>query len=138
MHSRLIFPCLLLFLSLLSAQLRSCSGRLLLPQLGVREWKLHDSNLKTRLRPLHSALSADAISPSEAASEFSATVADFLGGIDIFKGGEGRRGGGSGGNVDLSEEAFNQAKAEKKRLQRLVFGRGRRVDQGLRAQFVKL
>ena len=27
------------------------------------------------------------------------------------------------------------AMAEKKRLQRLVFGRGRRVDQGLRAQF---
>ena len=27
------------------------------------------------------------------------------------------------------------AKLEKKRLQRLVFGRGRRVEQGLRAQF---
>ena len=95
------------------SQVEICSGRLVLPQLGVRDWKLHNSALKSRLAPLHSALSADAISPSEAASEFSASVADFLGGIDVFKGGEGRRGGRSGGNVDLSEEAFARAKAER-------------------------
>ena len=95
MHSQLIFPCPVLFISLLSAQIRSCSGRIFLPQLGVRERKLHDLNLKTRL-------SADAIFPSEAASEFSATVADLFGGIDVFK----RGGGGSGGNIDLSGEAM--------------------------------
>ena len=135
MLSRLISVFLPCYFFLLLAQVDECSGRLVLPTLGVREWKLHNSALKTRLGPIHSALSADAISPSEAASEFSATVADFLGDIDIFKGGEGRGGRGSSGSDDLSDEAFARVKAEKKRLQRLVFGRGRRLDQGLRAQF---
>ena len=40
-----------------------------------------------------------------------------------------------GGVTDISDEAFLQAKREKKWLYRLVFGRKRRVDQGLRAQF---
>ena len=42
---------------------------------------------------------------------------------------------GEGGGTDISDEAFLQAKLEKKRLRRLVFQRGRRVDQSLRAQF---
>ena len=129
--------CIIYFfaLALSLAFVGECDGRLVLPQLGVRDWKQHDSALKTRLGPLHSALSADAITPSEAAREFSSTVADFLGGIDVFKGGEGRGRRGGGGNIDITDEAFRQAKLEKKRLQRLVFGRNRRVDQGLRAQF---
>ena len=136
MMIRLPFPTLFSLLSFLFlAQVVPCSGRLILPQLGAREWKLHDSALKTRLGPLHSALSADAITPSEAAEEFSSTVADFLDGAGGFKGGEGRGGGERGGTPDLSEEAFNRAKREKRRLQRLVFGRNRRVNQDLRAQF---
>ena len=128
----LLFPlCSLFFL----AQVVPCSGRLVLPQLGVHDWKLHDTALKTRLGPLHSALSADSITPSDAAREFSSTVADFLDGVEVFKGGEGRGGGGNAGTVYLSEEAFMRAKREKRRLYRLVFGRNRRVDQGLRAQF---
>ena len=83
-----IFPLLPLLLSL--SLVEECDGRLVLPQLNAREWGLHNSALKARLDPLHSALSHDAISPSDAAREFSATVADFLGGIDVFKGGEGR------------------------------------------------
>ena len=55
---------------------------------------MHDSALKTRLGPIHAALSAGAISTSEAAEEFSSTVADYLGGSDDFKGGEGRGVGG--------------------------------------------
>ena len=128
----LLFP---LFSLLFLAQVVPCNGRLVLPQLGVRDWKVHDTALKTRLGPLHSVLSADSISPSEAAREFSLTVADFLDGVDVFKGGEGRGGGGNNGTVDLSEEAFRRAKREKRRLYRLVFGRNRRVEQGLRAQF---
>ena len=77
------------FSFLFLAQVVPCSGRLILPQLEVNEWKLHDTALKTRLRPLHSALSAGAITPSEAVSEFSSTVADFLDSVDVFKGGEG-------------------------------------------------
>ena len=121
-------------LILLLSQVTLCDGRLIFPHLGVREWKTHDVALKSRLDPLHSALSADAISPSEAASEFSATVADFLASVGVFKGGEGR-GGGERDDTDTSDDAFLAAKREKKRLQRLVFGRNNRVDQGLRAQF---
>ena len=127
--------CFIIPLILFLSQVDSCDGRLILPQLGVREWKLHDAALKTRLDPIRSALSADAITPSEAASEFSATVADFLRSAGVFKGGEGRGGGESRGETDTSDEAFLAAKREKKRLQRLVFGRNQRVDQGLRAQF---
>ena len=58
--------------------------------MGVRAWKTYDATLKTRLDPIHSALSADAIAPSEAASEFSATVADFLASDGVFGRGEGR------------------------------------------------
>ena len=112
-----------------------CDGRLVLPQLGTNEWKLHDTTLKARLAPLHSSLSSDVITPSQAAADFSTLLADFLGGIDAFVGGEGRGGRGSVGNLDISDEAYFRAKLEKKRLRRLVFGRGRRVDQGLRAQF---
>ena len=126
---------LVLFFLLFVSQVTLCDGRLVLPNLGVREWKSHDVALKTRLQPIHSALSADAISPSEAASEFSASVADFLGSIGVFKGGGGGGGGERGGDTDISDEAFLAAKREKKRLQRLVFGRNNRVDQGLRAQF---
>ena len=60
-------------------------------------------------------------------------MADFLGENDVFRGGEGEGRGGS--RVDISDEAFIQAKREKKRLQRLVFGRNRQVGQELRAQF---
>ena len=96
-----------------------CEGRLILPQLGAREWSLHDAAFKSRLAPLHSALSSDAITPSEAAGEFSAQFADFLGSIDVFKGGEGG-GGREGGGTDISDEAFVRAKLEKKRLKHLV------------------
>ena len=112
-----------------------CDGRLILPQLGVREWQSHDAAFKARLAPLHSALSSDSISPSEAARGFSTLLSDFLEGNDVFSQGEGRGGGGRRGNIDASDEAFIQAKAEKKRLRRLVFRRGARVEQGLRAQF---
>ena len=78
----LVFPILLFF-----SQVTLCDGRLILPQLGVREWKLHDAAVKSRLQPIHSALSADAITPSEAAGEFSSTLADFLGSVGVFKGG---------------------------------------------------
>ena len=101
------------------------------PNLGANEWKLHDTALKARLSPLHFALSMDVISPSEAARDFSSLLADFLGENDVFRGGEGR----GGGHVDISDEAFTQAKREKKRLQRLVFGRNRHVGQDIRAQF---
>ena len=94
-------------------QFALCDGRLVLPNLGVREWKSHDVALKTRLQPIHSALSADAISPSEAAGEFSASVADFLGSIGVFKGGGGGYGGERGGDTDISDEAFLAAKREK-------------------------
>ena len=60
-------------------------------------------------------------------------MADFLGENDVFRGGEGR--GRGGGRVDISDEAFIQAKREKKRLQCLVFGRNRHVGQDIRAQF---
>ena len=89
-----ISPLLCLLPYLLLAQVELCYGRLSLPQLGLREWKVHDSALKTRLGPIHAALSAGAISPSEAAEEFSSTVADFLGDSADFKGGEGRGEGG--------------------------------------------
>ena len=110
-----------------------CDGRLILPHLGANEWKSHDSALKVRLSSLHSALSMDVLSPSEAARDFSSQLADFLGENDVFRGGEGEGRGGS--RVDISDEAFIQAKREKKRLQRLVFGRNRQVGQELRAQF---
>ena len=98
----------------------TCDGRLLLPQLGVREWKSHDSALKTRLAPLHSSLAADLISPSEAARDFSSVLADFLGGIDVFKGGEGWEGRRRRSNdTDISDEAYDSAKREKRRLRRL-------------------
>ena len=95
----------------------------------------HDSALKARLGPLHSDLSSDVISPSEAARRFSSTVAGYLNDHDVFKS-QGEAGGrGRGGGVpDISDEAFTRAKLEKKRLQRLVFGRNRRVDQGLSPQ----
>ena len=109
--------------------------RLPLPSLSANEWKSHDSAFKSRLAPIHSALSSDLISPSEAARDFSSTLSDFLGEIDVFKGGEGGGGGRRGGNVDISDEAFLRAKLEKKRLRRLVFGGRQRVDQSLRAQF---
>ena len=92
-----------------------CEGRLILPQLGAREWSLHDAAFKARLAPLHSALSADAITPSEAAQEFSSEFADFLGGIDVFKGGKGG-GGGEGRGTDISDEAYLHAKLEKKNV----------------------
>ena len=117
-RSVLIFP-ILLFLS----QVTLCDGPLIRPKLGIREWKLHDAAVKTRLQPIHSALSADAITPSEAAAEFSYTLADFLGSVRVFKAGEGGSGGERGGDTDISDEAFLAAKREKKRLQRLVYGR---------------
>ena len=129
----LIFVFLPLFLSFTLVE--ECDGRLVLPPLNAGEWALHDSALKTRLGPLHFALSNNVLTPSEAARDFSTLLADFLGGIDVFKGGEGSGGRGGNRGVDISDEAFRLAKLEKKRLRRLVFGRGRRVDQGLRAQF---
>ena len=82
-----IFPLLPLFVLIFCAG--ECDGRLVLPQLGVREWRSHDLALKSQLAPLHSCLASDVISPSEAARDFSTLLADFLGGIDVFKGGEG-------------------------------------------------
>ena len=116
---------LALFLLVIPGQ---CSGRFALPSLGVRDWAVHDSALKIRLGPLHSDLSSDAISPSEAARRFSTTLADFLGENDVFKKGEGGGTRRRNSNVDTSDEAFRMAKLEKKRLQRLVFGRNRRVE----------
>ena len=92
MNSLPISSLVSLFSVVLITQVASCDGRLILPQLGARGWKLHDSSLKTRLGPLHAALSADAITPSEAAEEFSSSVSDFLNGVD--GGGEGRGGWG--------------------------------------------
>ena len=129
------FICLF-FCLFLSVFPDDCDGRYALPNLGVREWASHDSALKARLGPLHSDLGSDVISPSEAARRFSSTVAGYLNDHDEFKSqGEGGGRRGSSGVTDISDEAFYRAKLEKKRLQRLVFGRGRRVDQGLRAQF---
>ena len=125
-------PLSLLFLALF---LGHCDGRLILPQLGVNEWKSFDTTLKAQLAPLHSALSHDVITPAEAARDFSSLLADFLGGEDVFSGGEGRDRRGGRSSADISDEAFLHAKREKKRLQRLVFGRNRRVGQDLRAQF---
>ena len=87
-----------------------CDGRLVLPQLGAREWKSHDSALKTRLAPLHSALSSDIITPSEAARDFSSLLSGFLSESDVFKGGEGWGGRRSQSNdTDISDEAYDSA-----------------------------
>ena len=133
--SRFPFLSRCLFVSVFLSIVGDCDGRLLLPQLGAREWKTYDAALKVRLTPLHSALSSDIISPSEAARDFSSLLSGFLGENDVFKGDGGGGGRESREDLDISDEALSQAKAEKKRLRRLVFGRGNRVDQDLRAQF---
>ena len=122
---------LLLFLALFIGH---CDGRLILPHLGVNEWKSFDTTLKAQLAPLHSALSRDVITPAEAARDFSSLLADFLGGEDVFSGGEGRERRDGRSSADISDEAFLHAKREKKQLQRLVFGRNRRVGQDLRRE----
>ena len=96
---------------------------------------MFDTTLKAQLAPLHSALSHNVITPAEAARDFLSLLADFLGGEDVFSGGEGRDRRSGRSSADISDEAFLHAKREKKRLQRLVFGSNWRVGQNLRAQF---
>ena len=108
-------------------------GKIILPNLPDAAWSTHNGKIKTLIDPINFALSHDLISPSTAAQRFSKTLFDYLTSEpDFISGGGG--GGRSRRNVDISDEALQRAKEEKKRLQRLIAGR-RLVSVSLRREF---
>jgi hypothetical protein len=133
-----MFTLILLFIAKLSLHVNVCDSRLVLPQqLNDNTWNIYNCNVKTILDPLHLELSSGAISPSTAAKQFPSVLSDYLSSEPDFsdeRGGGDGRGRGGRRQVDMLDEALRLAKAEKKRLRKLVVGK-RNVNPDTRRQF---
>lgn len=117
----------MLSLIILLSVCQLCEGRYALPKLDDTQWKTHNVNVKTILDPIHYDLSSNIISPSAAACKFSDSLSNYFSEEGDFssEGGSGRggRGGGRQCDVDISDGALQLARAEKKRLKKLVVGK---------------
>ena len=126
----------LLHLIVVFAAVSLVDARIIFPSLPDAVWTSHNARVKTLIAPIHANLSQNLISPSTAARKFSDSLSDYLSSDPDFSTGDGGGGGARGRrqNADISDEALRRAKAEKKRLRRLINGR-RDVSAALRREF---